>query len=153
VWYLRSLKNSRVHVYPNFTKNHAIILTMLNYKMFERIVVLTYCEHSTGKLSLALLHHIVIQLVSKFNFFVCRLVKTVSRAVHKTSCSLHALARRQPVHNETFIDRSIIKWVQCAWVSTMNFQSSFLNFLLNIYGVPFIQFWFQIKFTQITGGL
>jgi hypothetical protein len=32
--------------------------------------------------------------------------------VHKMSCSLRALPRRQPVHNETFIDRSIIKWVQ-----------------------------------------
>jgi hypothetical protein len=24
-----------------------------------------------------------------------------------------------------------------------------LNFLLNIYGIPFTQFWFQIKFTPI----
>jgi hypothetical protein len=31
---------------------------------------------------------------------------------------------RQPVHNETFIDRSTIKWVQCARASTMKFQSS-----------------------------
>jgi hypothetical protein len=29
----------------------------------------------------------------------------------------------------------------------------FLNFLLNIYGVPFIQFCFLIKFTPITGEL
>jgi hypothetical protein len=35
----------------------------------------------------------------------------------------------------------------------MKFQSSFLNFLLNIYGVPFIQFWFQINFTPINGEL
>jgi hypothetical protein len=34
---------------------------------------------------------------------------------------------RQPVRNETFIDRSIIKWVQCAYVSTMKFQSPFLK--------------------------
>jgi hypothetical protein len=29
----------------------------------------------------------------------------------------------------------------------------FLNFLLNIYGVPFIQFWFEIKFIPLTGEL
>jgi hypothetical protein len=29
----------------------------------------------------------------------------------------------------------------------------FLNFLLNIYDIPFIQFWFQFKFTPITGEL
>jgi hypothetical protein len=34
---------------------------------------------------------------------------------------------RQPVRNQTFIDRSIIKWVQYACVSTMKFQSSFLK--------------------------
>jgi hypothetical protein len=32
-----------------------------------------------------------------------------------------------------------------------NSKVHFLNFLLNIYGVPFIQVWFQIKFTPITG--
>ena len=36
-----------------------------------------------------------------------------------------------------------------AWSSKVHF----LNFLLNIYGVPFFQFWFQIKFTPITGEL
>jgi hypothetical protein len=34
---------------------------------------------------------------------------------------------QQPVRNQTFIDRSIIKWVQYACVSTMKFQSSFLK--------------------------
>jgi hypothetical protein len=29
------------------------------------------------------------------------------------------------IYNETFIDRSIIKWVQCACVSTMKLESSF----------------------------
>ena len=61
---------------------------------------------------------------------------------------------RQPVRNQTFIDRSIIKWVQYACVSTMKFKSSFSKlFTINIYGVPFIQFWFQIKFTPMTGEL
>ena len=38
----------------------------------------------------------------------------------------HATKRHvwQPVRNQTFIDRSIIKWVQYACVSTMKFQSS-----------------------------
>ena len=35
---------------------------------------------------------------------------------------------RQPVRNQTFIDRSIIKWVQYACVSTVKFQSSFNSF-------------------------
>jgi hypothetical protein len=34
---------------------------------------------------------------------------------------------RQPVRSQTFIDRSIIKWVQHSCVSTMKFQSSFLK--------------------------
>ena len=29
--------------------------------------------------------------------------------VHKTSCSLHAFARRPPVNNEIFIDRSTVE--------------------------------------------
>ena len=48
--------------------------------------------------------------------------------VHKTSCSpscsLHALARGQPVHNETIIDRSIKEWVQLACASTVKFKSN-----------------------------
>ena len=35
---------------------------------------------------------------------------------------------RQPVRNQTFIDRLIIKWVQYACVSTVKFQSSFNSF-------------------------
>jgi hypothetical protein len=50
--------------------------------------------------------------------------------VHKTPCSLRALPRRQTVHNETFIDRSIIKWVQYACVLTMKFQSSFFKLFI-----------------------
>jgi hypothetical protein len=38
--YLRSLKNSRVHVYPNFTRNHSNYLLIIYIKMFETIVVL-----------------------------------------------------------------------------------------------------------------
>jgi hypothetical protein len=34
---------------------------------------------------------------------------------------------RQPVRNQVFIDRSIIKWVQYACVSSMKFQSSFFQ--------------------------
>jgi hypothetical protein len=60
---------------------------------------------------------------------------------------------RQPVRNETFIDRSIIKWVQTHACQPWSSKVHFLNFLLNIYSVPFIQFWFQIKFTPITGEL
>ena len=35
---------------------------------------------------------------------------------------------RQPVCNQTFIDRSIIKWMQYACMSTVKFQSSFNSF-------------------------
>jgi hypothetical protein len=59
----------------------------------------------------------------------------------------------QPVRNETFIDLSIIKWVQYACVSTMKFQSSFFKLFTKHLRRPFIQFWFQIKFTPITGEL
>jgi hypothetical protein len=61
-----------------------------------------------------------IQFWSKFNFSVCRLVarEAYHGPVHKTWCSPLALPRRQPVHNETFIDRSIIKRVQYACVSS-----------------------------------
>jgi hypothetical protein len=38
---------------------------------------------------------------------------------------------RQLVRNQTFIDRSIIKWLQYACVSTMKFQSSFLKLFVN----------------------
>ena len=50
---------------------------------------------------------------------------------HKTSCSLHTLARGQPVHNEIIYDRSIIESEQCACASTMKFQSSLI--LLNVF--------------------
>jgi hypothetical protein len=68
--------------------------------------------------------------VSKFNFSVFRFVKTISRAGPQNLCSLRALRRRQPVHNEIFIGRSIIKWVQYACVSTMKFQSSFFKLFI-----------------------
>jgi hypothetical protein len=37
---------------------------------------------------------------------------------------------RQLVHNETFIDWSIIEWVQYACISTMKFQSSFFKLFI-----------------------
>jgi hypothetical protein len=41
---------------------------------------------------------------------------------------------RQPIQNETFIDRSTIEWVQCACLSTMKFQSSsFKLFILKTF--------------------
>jgi hypothetical protein len=61
-----------------------------------------------------------------------------------------ALPRRQPVHNETFIDLSIIKWVQYACVSTMKFQSSFFKLFIKHLRRSFS---FQIKFAPITGEL
>jgi hypothetical protein len=92
--------------------------------------------------------------VSKLNFSVCWLVKTVHAPVHKRSCSLHALPRRQSVHIETFIDRSIIKWVQYACVLTMKFQSSLLKlFIKHLRRSIYPSFLFQIKFTPITGEL
>jgi hypothetical protein len=48
------------------------------------------------------------------------------RHVHCVLCR----GGNQPVHNETFIDRSIIKWVQCACVSTMMFQSLFFKLFI-----------------------
>jgi hypothetical protein len=47
---------------------------------------------------------------------------------------------RQPVRNQTFIDQSIIKWVQYTCVSTVKFQSSFnsftvLKFKKNVFSV------------------
>ena len=66
-----------------------------------------------------------------FNFSVCRLVKTVSRAgpqnVMFTACFADEATA---VHNETFIDRSTIEWVQCACASTMKFQSSFFKLFI-----------------------
>ena len=68
--------------------------------------------------------------MSKFNFSVCRLVKIVSRAGPQNVMFTRALPRRQPVHNETIIDGSIIKWVQYACVSTMKFQSSIFKLFI-----------------------
>ena len=59
----------------------------------------------------------------------------------------------EPGAHETFIDRSIIKWMQYACVSTMKFQSSFFKLFTKHLQRFFIQFWFQIKFTPITDEL
>jgi hypothetical protein len=46
---------------------------------------------------------------------------------NRVTCRSTTRHVRQPVRNETFIDRSIIKWMQYACVWTMKFQSSFFK--------------------------
>jgi hypothetical protein len=67
-----------------------------------------------------------------FNFF-CSIISVKVQffclpiGQNRVTCRSTKRHARQPVRNQTFIDRSIIKWVQYACVSTMNFQSSFLK--------------------------
>jgi hypothetical protein len=87
--------------------------------------------------------------VSKFNFSVSDWSKPCHVPVHKTSCSATGPQSNiyWPVNDKMGAIRMRV---------TMKFQSSFLKLFtkhLRQYGVPFIQFWFQIKFTPITGEL
>jgi hypothetical protein len=49
--------------------------------------------------------NVFVTVIVKVQFFCLSIGKTRIVPTHKTSCSLPALARRQSVHNETFIDR------------------------------------------------
>ena len=89
----------------------------------------------------------IVSVKVQFIYLFANWSKLCHVPVHKTSCSATG-----PQSNIYW--PSIIKWVQYACVSIVKFQSSlFLNFLLNIYSILFTQFWFQIKFTPITGQL
>ena len=59
-------------------------------------------------------------------------LQTISRAGPQNRIMCRSTKHHvwQPVHNETFIDRSIIKWVQYACVSTMKFQSPFFKLFI-----------------------
>ena len=95
------------------------------------------------------------EFTTKFNVSVCRLVKTVSRAGPQNIIAVHCMLWRGG-------NRSTMKYLlTCQQYNGCNAHAGqqwsskihFLKFLLNIYGVPFTQFWFQIKFTPKTGEL
>jgi hypothetical protein len=93
------------YLYRSCTCDICKISTFSNFRMF-------------GWIKSKLLCYIV---SVKVQFFCLPIVQ------NRVTCRSTKRHVRQPVRNQTFIDRSIIKWVQYACVSTIKFQSSFLK--------------------------
>jgi hypothetical protein len=71
-------------------------------------------------------HTVYMEYYNKYCYIVSVKVQFLCLPIGQNRVTCRSTKRhvRQPVRNETFIDRSIIKWVQYACVSTMKFQSS-----------------------------
>jgi hypothetical protein len=93
--------------------------------IFVRIRIL-FCPSVRQRVHPSVRIRVLSQTVSKLIFFGFLIgQKRITCRSTKRRVYCIALATRQPVHNRIFIDRSKIEWVQCAWASTVKFQSSF----------------------------
>ena len=109
-----------------------LLLYHIDNKFIETVVTKYLGKYKILRNYKYKLHAIIIAPIVLFNncYIVSVKVQFFCLPIGQNRVTCRSTKRhvRQPVRNfrnETFTDRSIIKWVQYACVSTMKFQSSF----------------------------